>query len=95
MNLNALHSKLKTRIYDLKGLEIIMYKTGVINDPLGQPTVPAGSDCGLILKFWDGRTDILCEIVITTGRNWGRPRGTIILWTVRFYFNLEINFSDN
>ena len=32
-------------------------KTGVINDPLGQPTVPAGSDCRLILKFWDGRTD--------------------------------------
>ena len=27
------------------------------NDPLGQPTVPAGSDCRLILKFWDGRTD--------------------------------------
>ena len=32
-------------------------KTGVINDPLGQPTVPAGSDCRLILKFWNGRTD--------------------------------------
>ena len=31
-------------------------KTGVINDPLGQPTVPAGSNCRLILKFWDGRT---------------------------------------
>ena len=31
-------------------------KTGVINDPLGQPTVPAGSDCHLILKFWDGWT---------------------------------------
>ena len=29
----------------------------VINDPLGQPTVPADSDCRLILKFWDGRTD--------------------------------------
>ena len=43
-------------------------KTGVINDPLGQPTVPAGSDCRLILKFWDGRT--LCvKIVITTGRS--------------------------
>ena len=40
-------------------------KTGVINDPLGQPTVPAGSDCRLILKLWDGRTygltDTLCE----------------------------------
>ena len=31
-------------------------KTGVINDPLGQSTVPAGSDCRLILKFWDGQT---------------------------------------
>ena len=46
-------------------------KTGVINDPLGQPTVSAGSDCRLILKFWDvqtrtygrtdGLTDSLCE----------------------------------
>ena len=54
-------------------------KTGVIiNDPLGQPTVPVGSDCRLILKFWtDGRT--LCvKIVITTGRDCGRPRGSII-----------------
>ena len=37
------------------------YKAGVINDPLGQPTVPAGNDCRLILKFCDGRTDTLCE----------------------------------
>ena len=34
-------------------------KTGVINDPLGQPTVPASSD--FRLKFWDRRTDNLCE----------------------------------
>ena len=33
-------------------LEIKIYKTGVIYDPLGQPTVPA-----LDLKFWDGRSD--------------------------------------
>ena len=59
------------------------YKAGVINDPLGQPTVPAGSDCRVILKFCDGRTDgltdTLCEnmkIVITTGRDCGRPRGS-------------------
>ena len=46
------------------------YKTGDINDPLGQPTVSAGSDCRLILKFWDGRA--LCvKIVITTGRDCG------------------------
>ena len=45
------------------------HKTGVINDPLGQPTVPAGSDWRLILKFWngrthgrtDGQTDTLCQ----------------------------------
>ena len=36
-------------------------KTGIINDPLGLPTVPAGNDFRLILKFWDGRTDNLCE----------------------------------
>ena len=54
------------------------YKTGVINDPLGQPTVSAGSDCRLILKFWDGRT--LCvKILITTGRDCGRPRGSKIV----------------
>ena len=28
-----------------------------MNDPLGQPTVPAGSDCRSMLKFWEGRTD--------------------------------------
>ena len=46
------------------------YKTGVINDPLGQPTVPADSDSRLILKFWDGRT-FCVKIVITTGRDCG------------------------
>ena len=59
----------------MKGVKCNNNKTGVINDPLGQPTVLAGSDCRLILKFWDGRT--LCEIVITTGRDCGRPRGSI------------------
>ena len=60
--------------------ELKLNKTGVINDPLGQPTVPAGSDCRFILKFWDWRTDwrTLCvKIVITTGRDCGRPRGSI------------------
>ena len=28
-------------------------KTGVVNDPLGQPTVPIGSDFCMILRFWD------------------------------------------
>ena len=44
-----------------KHFELNIHKTGVINDPLGQPTVAVGSDCRLILKFWDGRTDTLCE----------------------------------
>ena len=50
------------------------------NDPLGHPTVLAGSDCRLILKFLDGRTDgrTLCvKIVITIDRNCGSPRGSI------------------
>ena len=46
--------------------EYNIHKTGVINDPLGQPTVPAGSDCRLILKFWNGRTE---------GRKDGRTDG--------------------
>ena len=40
----------------------------------------SGSDfCRLILKFWDGRTDALCENSdqITTDRDCGRPRGSI------------------
>ena len=49
--------------FDLRLFETKEDKTGVINDPLGQPTVPAGSDCRLILNFWDGRMDgrTLCE----------------------------------
>ena len=39
--------------------KIFKNKTGVIHDPLGQPTVPAGSDCPSNFKFLDGRT--LCE----------------------------------
>ena len=40
----------------------IFNKTGVINDPLGQPTVPTGSDCRWILKFCAGCTDDnMCE----------------------------------
>ena len=35
----------------------VLYKTEVINDPLGQLTVPCCSDCPLSLKFWDGRTE--------------------------------------
>ena len=40
---------------------------GIINDPLGQPTFPAGSDCR------DGRTDTLPE----NSDHCGRPRGSI------------------
>ena len=39
-------------------------RTGVINDPLGHPLVPAGSDFHLIFKFWDGRTT--CVKMMTT-----------------------------
>ena len=35
-----------------------LYKTGVINDPLGQPTVPACMDFRLILTFWNGQTKV-------------------------------------
>ena len=58
---------------------IINHKTGVINDPLGQPIVPAGSDCRWFLKFCAGRPDgrtTCVKIVITTGRDCGRPRGS-------------------
>ena len=53
----------------------IRNKTGVINDLLGQPTIPAGSDCRLILKFCDGRTDTLCEN--SDHYRPGLPRGSI------------------
>ena len=80
-------------------------RTGVINDPLGQPTVSVGSDCRLILKFFgrtDGRT-ICVKIVITTGRDCGRPRGSIhfpavctcespLSYFPLFSANLHLNF---
>ena len=43
------------------GLAEWINKTGVINDSYSQPTVPAGSDFHSMLKFWNGRTDNLCE----------------------------------
>ena len=52
-------------------------KTGVINDPLGRQWLSL--DCE-VLGRTDGRTDrrTLCvRIVITTGRDCGRPRGSI------------------
>ena len=49
-------------------------KTGVINDPPGQPTVPAGSeDLFCFGRFWkvytEGGMDNMCE--------YSRPRGSI------------------
>ena len=64
-----IHVTIKTKVKENED------KTGVINDPLGQPTVPAGSDFHLILKFWDGRTTCV-KIVITTGRDCGQPSGS-------------------
>ena len=60
-------------------------KTGVINDPLCQPLVPAGSNCHLILKFWD---DVQMLCVITTGWDCGQPRGS-----TSFKFLDEASFS--
>ena len=73
---------LLSRYFNAITLETItIYKTGVINDPLGQPTIPAGSDCRWIWSFVpdgqpDGRTTCV-KIVITTGRDCGRSRGSI------------------
>ena len=72
-------------------------KTGVINDPLGQPTDPAGSDFHLILKFWDGRKDgwtTCVKIVITTGKDCGRPRGSKEAYTV-FHLQLLLIFVSH
>ena len=58
-------------------LNISEHKAGVKNDPLGQSTVPVTSDCRLIFNFWDGRTDNCVKMVIITGRDCGRPSGSI------------------
>ena len=66
-----------------KYLNKITNKTGVINDPLGQPTVPGRQWLSLdfeVLCRTDGRTDgrtTCVKIVITTGWDCGRPRGSI------------------
>ena len=45
---------------ELGGLQICSFnKTEVINDPLGQSTIPAGSDYALFWKVWTD--DKLCE----------------------------------
>ena len=75
------------------------HKTGgVMNDPLGQPTVPAGSASRLILKFSDGRTDRPTDRntldgqpvwkVITTGRDCDWPRGSIVLESRFLQYNV-------
>ena len=57
-------------------------KNKIINDPLGQPTVPAYSDFRFILKIKYGRTTCV-KIVITIGRDCGHPPGsTIISWSI-------------
>ena len=64
----------------------------VVNDPLGQPTVLA---CQwfftLVWSFCDGRTDgrtTSVKIVITTGGDCGRPRGSIY----SYFLSLKIIF---
>ena len=56
----------------------MLYKTGVINDPLGQTHSQASSEhCFLLFYFsrdgrTDGRTDNMCENnVIPTGHDFG------------------------
>ena len=58
---NNFYSQAFVHKFTVQKLQAIIYKTGVINDPLGQPTNPAGSDCHLNLKFWDEWTNNLCE----------------------------------
>ena len=53
-----------------------IHKTGVINDPLGQPSVPADSDCRLILKFCDGRPDRLTVTLCENSE--ALPAGTVV-----------------
>ena len=60
----------------------------MINDPLSQPTVPAGRDCCFVLKFWDGRA--LCvKIVITTGTVVGLVDQYFLTVFILRYFNQE------
>ena len=65
--------KVATPVIFLPKLEIAKkHKTGVINDPLGQATVPAGSE-DLYVPTYE-RTCV--NIVITTGLDCGLPRGS-------------------
>ena len=52
------------------------------------PQSPVGSDCRLILKFWDGRTDGHCEY----SDHCGLPRGSIKLLQIKL---LSHSRSDN
>ena len=66
-------SQLNIQLVDCSCFLLKPIKLGVINDPLSHLTIPAGSDFRLLLQFWDGRTTCM-NIVITTGRDCGRPR---------------------
>ena len=63
--------KFKKGLIQLRNTE---NKTGVRNDPLGQPIVPAGCGFRLILNRMDGH--LVSNIVIIPG-HCGRPRGSI------------------
>ena len=80
--------------------EFRLHKTGVINDPLGQPTIykaKSSSNCRLILKCWDGLTDrraygrtgraASAKKVITTGRDCGRASWINSHNTCHFFAN--------
>ena len=68
-------------------------KTGVINDPLGQPKVPAGSDILFdiaVLGRTYGQTTCV-NIVITTGLDCGRPRGSKTTFPSRSSCPIDLN----
>ena len=59
------------------------------HDPLGQPTVKAGSECRLIFKFWDGRTDTLGE-----KSDHFRPGLWTGSWINKYYFYIIIALPE-
>ena len=61
-------------------------KTGVINDPLDQATVPAGSDCRWILKFCAGRTDVRTDNMCENSDHY-RPG----LWSASWINNMAVD----
>ena len=67
-----------------------MNKTEVMNDSLGQPTIQAGSDCRLILKFWtlyDNSDHYLPGLWSASWINWKQVCSLVTL-KLTYYFLL-------